>query len=276
MHVAPVNERVNVFQQRTLSRREMLCADEVHVWLVSLDRLDGIVETAEEVLAPDEVERAQRFYFEVHVNRFIAARAYLRKLLGVYLGIDPSEVKFEYGQYGKPTLVESNNPEGLSFNLSHAGSFALYGLTLKRQIGVDLECIRTEFIGEEVARRYFAPGEVNQLDHVPLAMRQRAFFNCWTRKEAFIKATGKGLSLPLDQFDVTLALDKPAALLQTQWDPGEASRWSMAALEVENDYVAAVAVEGHDWKVRTWRLNDDTSLERSVDFSSKSKLFENC
>src|SRR5258708_18456760 len=231
-----------------------LKTNEVHIWRVSLDRPDSTIKKLTEVLALDEVTRANRFHFEADRGRFIVARACLRKLLGDYLGIRATAVQFSYSEYGKPSLAESINAQGLSFNLAHSGSLALYALTLKRQIGVDLEHIRPEFTADEIARRYFSASEVDRLSQLPPALRHQAFFNCWTRKEAFIKAIGIGLSLPLDQFDVTLAPNEPAILLQTRWNDEEASRWSLTALDAGRDYVAAVAVEGHDLELRTWHL----------------------
>jgi 4'-phosphopantetheinyl transferase len=246
----------NSFRPWVSRNRPALEGDQVHLWLVSLDVSGATVGKLQEVLAPDEQARAGRFHFEADRRRFTVARACLRKLLSFHLGIEATQVKFNYGDYGKLSLVEAINPQDLSFNLAHSGEFALYGLTRKRQIGVDLERIQPELSIDEIARRHFSAGEVDQLGRLPASVRHRAFFNCWTRKEAFIKAIGIGLSLPLDQFDVTLALDEPAVLVQTRWDQEEALRWSLAAFDAGRDYVAAVAVEGHDWFLRAWQLSD--------------------
>jgi 4'-phosphopantetheinyl transferase len=231
-------------------------ADEVHLWQARLDFSDSTVETLRGVLHPDEAARADRFHAEVHRRNFVVARGCLRKLLGSYLGVDPREVQFAYLEHGKPILAESTNPKGLNFNLAHSGSRALYGLTLGRQIGVDLEHVRTDFSVDEIARRFFSAGEVDRLSRTPGHLRSQAFFNCWTRKEAFIKAIGIGLSLPLDQFEVSLAPGEPAALLRTQWDDAEASRWSLRAVEARPGYVAAVAVEGRGWRFHTRELDE--------------------
>lgn len=235
--------------------RPGLNAGEVHIWHLSLDRPAPTVEKLREVLTPDEATRADRFHFEVDRRRFIVARANLRELLGAYLVIGPAEVQFSYSEHGKPSLPRSINRAGLTFNLAHSGNRALYALTLNRQIGVDLEHIRPEFAGDEIARRYFSPREVDRLGRLEADQRHRAFFNCWTRKEAFIKAYGTGLSLGLDQFEVTLAPDEPAALLATHWDQAEAARWSLRAVDAGPDYAAAVAVEGHEWVLRSWHCD---------------------
>src|ERR1041384_4615882 len=234
--------------------RPRLKANDVHIRRVSLDPPDSTVEKLTEVLAIDEVTRANRFHFEADRRHFIVARACLRKLLGDYLGIGATAIHFNYSEHGKPSLEKSINAQQLSFNLAHSGSLALYAFTLKRRIGVDLEQIRPEFTVDEIARRYFSASEIDRLSQLPPALRHQAFFNCWTRKEAFIKAMGIGLSLPLDQFDVTLAPNEPATLVQTRWNDEESSRWSLTALDAGRDYVAAVAVEGHDLELRTWHL----------------------
>jgi len=138
----------------------------------------------------------------------------------------------------------------LYFNLAHSEGLAIYALTRVGEIGIDVECIRPEFAGDEIAKRFFAPGEVSCLNAMSKKQRPEAFFNCWTRKEAFIKATGMGLSLPLDQFEVTLAPGEPAELLHTTWDKNEASRWSIKSIEVGQGYVAAVAIAAHGWRLK--------------------------
>lgn len=243
-------------------KRPMLQADEVHIWRLSLECPGSTVEKLSEALSSDEVNRANRFRFEADRNRFIVARACLRSLLGSYLGVEAAEVRFNYSEYGKPSLDEAINAQELSFNLAHSGSLALYALTLKRQIGVDLEHVRAGFATDEIARRYFSASEIDRLSQLPPALRHQAFFNCWTRKEAFIKAIGLGLSLSLDQFDVTLAPNEPATLLQTRWNDEEASRWSLTAFDAGRDYVAAVAVQGHNLELRTWHLETNAFCSR--------------
>ena len=189
------------------------------------------------------------------------ARAFLRKLLGRYLAIAPAELRFAYSEYGKPQLapdLESNLAQQLKFNLAHSGGLALYAFTNVGEIGVDLEHIRPEFTGDDIARRFFSATEVACLDQLPATARHEAFFNCWTRKEAFIKAKGMGLSLALDQFDVTLSPNEPAALLCTRWDQNEAERWSLKAIDVGPGFVGAVAVEAHDWLTSYWQVDDES------------------
>jgi 4'-phosphopantetheinyl transferase len=204
-------------------------------------------------LAADELERAERFHFEKDRQHFIAGRGLLRLILGHYLDTTPSQLRFHYSDYGKPALVLSPRQAPLNFNVSHSYGLALYAVTLGREVGLDVEKIRSDLEYEEIAERFFSPRESAVLLRLPTEVKPRAFFNCWTRKEAYIKARGEGLSLPLDQFDVSLAPGEPARLLDVRGDPQEASRWSLQALKPVSGYVAALAVEGSDWHLKCWQ-----------------------
>jgi len=243
--------------------RPLLGARDVHVWRVSLDQPPAIAEGFCQLLSVDEQARAARFHFERDRQHFIVARGCLRTILARYLEIDPSEIQFTYTPYGKPELSPSTSQEQpLNFNLAHSGAFALYAFTQTGEIGVDLEYVRPEFAGDDIAQRFLSSDEVARLTELDASVRHEAFFNCWTRKEAFIKAKGIGLSLPLDQFDVTMAPGEPATLLRTRWDESEATRWSLKAIDMGPSYVAAVAVASRDWQltffeVDTERLSTD-------------------
>ncbi len=237
--------------------RPLLGTRDVHVWRVSLDQPPATVERLRQILSLDEQARVDRFHFESDRQHFIVARGCLRTMLARYLQIAPNKIQFSYASHGKPELAISNaQTQPLNFNLSHSGGFALYAFTRVGEIGVDLEHVRPELAGADIARRFFSSSEVARLTRLPANVRHEAFFNCWTRKEAFIKAKGKGLSLPLDQFDVTLAPSEPAALLRTRWDEHEASRWSLKAIDVGPGYVAAVAVAGRDWQLTCFEVTE--------------------
>jgi len=219
--------------------------DEVQVWRIGLE-----AEAEPHTLSEEERERAARFRFERHRRRFIAAHAALRGILSRATGQPPEALRFVSGPYGKPALEQSR----VRFNLSHSGELALVAVALGRDVGVDVELVRPEIAGERIAERFFSPGEVAALRAQPEEGRVEAFFHCWTRKEAFIKAKGEGLSHPLDSFDVSLIPGEPARLLATRPDPGEASRWSLIEVPVPPGYTAALAVEGpflklvlYDW-----------------------------
>lgn len=202
----------------------------------------------------EERERASRFHFEKHRRRFIAGRGVLRLLLGRYLGIAPEAVRFVYGPYGKPSLAEAHGASGLRFNVSHSHELAVYGFVQEREIGVDVEYVKDDFQSEEIAVRFFSAREVQTLTALPQDERHAAFFRCWTRKEAYIKAIGSGLSHPLDQFDVTLTADEPAALLRDAQDAEAFARWEMFNLEFAERYKGALIVEGRGHTLRAFEL----------------------
>jgi 4'-phosphopantetheinyl transferase len=241
-------------------KEPVLGTRDVHVWRVSLEQSPAIVEHLRQLLSADEQARGDRFHFDTDRRHFIVARGCLRIILSRYLKIAPAAIQFSYAAYGKPQLSTAIAEVELKFNLAHSGGLALYGLTLAGEIGVDLEHIRPEFTGDDIARRFFSATELAGLDRLPVKARHEAFFNCWTRKEAFIKAKGVGLSMPLDQFDVTLAPAEPAALLRTSWDKNEAARWSLQAIEVGDGFAAAVAVEAHDWQLSCWQIEADNLI----------------
>jgi len=226
-----------------------LPADEVHVWTADLESYAP--ESLTSLLSTDEAQRAQRFHFNTHRHHFIVARALLRKLLAGYLKTAADEVAFQYGDYGKPSLASATP---YKFNLAHSHGRAAYAFSLNRELGIDLELVRADFGGAEVAQRFFSRCEIEILEKLPKALAGQAFFNCWTRKEAYIKAIGEGLSMPLDLFDVSLAPGEPAALLRNQRNAEEVSRWSMQTLAAPDGYVAALVVEGNDWKLKTFTL----------------------
>lgn len=227
-----------------------LTTDDVHVWRIALEVGDPLLARLRDTLADDERKRADRFHFEKDRRHFTAARGAMRILLAGYLTHRPEAVRFTYSNYGKPRLMDVDNPSDLRFNLSHSHGLALLAVTRGRDIGVDLERLRDmERDGESLAERFFSPREVGALRSLPPELRREAFFHCWTRKEAYIKAQGQGLGLPLDQFDVSLHPDEPAALLATLHDPPEVRRWSLRRLNPGEGHVGALAVEGHAWRL---------------------------
>jgi len=224
---------------------------EVHVWRAALDQPQSLSDFYA-VLAPGEKDRAARFHFQKDREHFITARGLLRRLLSGYLKIKPHDLSFGYSAYGKPFLVGEQAGD-LRFNVSHSHGLALFAFAHDRDLGIDLEQIRPEVAGEQIAERFFSAGEVTTLRRLPASQQAAAFFNCWTRKEAYIKARGEGLSLPLNQFDVSLAPGEPAALLHTRIAAGETSRWTMVELAPEAGYKAALVIEGRDWQLRCWQ-----------------------
>jgi len=227
--------------------------DEVHVWLVQLGEPAATVADRRVILSEDERARADRFHFEKDRTAYTVARAALRTLLGKYLGLPNAGIQFQYTVHGKPYLAPAVNSAGISFNISHSYGLALLAFGIGRQVGVDVERIRPDFGTLEIARRFFSAREIESLLAQPPEHQAECFFNCWTRKEAYIKAIGEGLSCPLHLFDVTLAIDEPARLLATRVDSQDASKWSLHNLDVGQGHKAAVIAEGTDWQLRLWR-----------------------
>ena len=226
----------------------------VVIWHIGIEPpLEKIVE-ARALLSQDELERAARFHFDIHRNRYIAGRAALRAILAQYLGMLPQALAFVYGEKGKPALAAHVNTRRLEFNLSHSHDRALLGITVGSTLGVDIERINPEFGTDEIATHFFSAFEVDTLLAVPKPERGATFFNCWTRKEAYIKAVGEGLSLPLDSFDVAFRPGVEAALLRVDAAPDAPSRWRMYDIPAPEGYAAAIAVEGteHKLQLREW------------------------
>lgn len=220
---------------------------EVHIWSIPLDQ-NATAEHLANWLNPEETARAARFYFARDTRRYTVGRATLRLILSHYTGLSPAELHFTYNGYGKPALAAHQNQTGVEFNLSHTGDHALCAVTTGHAVGVDLETIKTlDYL--QLADTVFSPYEQAILRQLPTSKQPDAFFNGWTRKEAYIKAHGKGLSMPLADFDVTLAPDEPARLLATRPDPDEANRWSLFGWSIGTDLVAALAVAGQDWQL---------------------------
>jgi 4'-phosphopantetheinyl transferase len=229
-----------------------LSASEVHVWRIGLEqphRERNFLDT----LGLDERSRANRFHFARDRRHFIVARGFLRLVVSRYLETDAERLRFCYGAYGKPALDGVHRNSRLRFNMSHSRGVGLYAITHAREIGVDVEHIRADFASEEIARHFFSPFEADTLCALPPPERVPAFYRCWTRKEAYIKATGRGLSQPLDGFDVTLAPGEPAALLRTDEDSKDFPRWFLYDLPVGSHYSAALAVEGPTPNIRCWQ-----------------------
>ena len=229
-----------------------LQSSEVHVWRVDLEQTEEAVNQFRKTLDPDELQRASRFYFERHRRAFVVGRGFLRDVLGRYLKSKPDVLKFSYGTYGKPALKSEHKDARLRFNLSHSHNVGLLAITADNHIGVDVEHNRADFATEEIARRFFSRCEVEVFNTLRKEEQVAAFFRCWTRKEAFIKATGRGLSQALDGFDVTLGPGVQAELLRAEDD--DASRWSLYDIDVGPGYAAALAVEGRILNLRFWQF----------------------
>ena len=225
-----------------------LAVDEVHVWRASLRPDHVALRRLEAHLSADERTRADRFRFPGLRQAFVAGRGIQREILSRYTGVPPAGLAYRLSPYDKPALDGPAAASGVSFNVSNAGDLALYAVTLRREIGVDLERLKPMPDGIDIAQRFFSAPENESFTAVPEGERDLAFFQCWTRKEAYIKAVGEGLSMPLDRFDVSFLPGQPARLLATRGDPGEAGRWTMVELHPGPGYVGALVVEGGGWR----------------------------
>jgi 4'-phosphopantetheinyl transferase len=230
---------------------EPLRAGDVDVWHVDLTVDAGTVARLGAGLAQDEQARAARFRFERDARRFVLARSALRAVLGGYLGVAPGDLAFSYGGHGKPAL--GGEHAALDFNVSHSGDVALIAAGWRRAVGIDVEQWRPLPDLAALAARVFAPSELTALDALAEAERPAAFFRCWTRKEAFIKATGLGLAQPLDGFVVSIGSDEPARFLDIEGDPAALARWTLHDLRPAAGYAGALVVEGVARSVRARR-----------------------
>jgi 4'-phosphopantetheinyl transferase len=214
----------------------VLGPNEIHVWRgrLPLDRPERAI--LEQHLSEDERKRAAGFRFERDRGRYLGARAMLRRIVASYLADKPEQVRFRYERSGKPAVLAERPDACVDFNVSHSGGFALLAIAKGRNVGIDVERVRLDIEAEKIAERFFSPGEVRTLRSLPSDQRHQAFFYCWTRKEAYIKAHGEGLALALDSFDVSLAPGVPASFTR-----GVEPSWQLVGFAAACGYAAALA-----------------------------------
>lgn len=224
----------------------------VDLWRIDLDRDDAVAATARGLLSPEELERFERFKPVEVKRRFALARGGMRSILGRYLECAPDGLEFRYGEQGKPDLVHCQNPGGLRFNLSHSHELAVLAVSVRREVGVDVERLRDNVEFSRLAARHFSPEEAGTLESLQGEDLMRRFFQIWTAKEAYIKAIGKGLRIPLDQFAVAVDDEsgREPSLLHTRHAPEEKDRWSFQKLDCGDDYMGTLATEGPSGDLR--------------------------
>ena len=227
-----------------------LDADEAHVWRVDVGSAYSCRDVLWSFLAGDERQKAADFLFEGDRERFVVSRGVLRVLLGRYLGRHPGSLGFDFNPYGKPLLTGDS---GVCFSTSHSHGLVLLAFARGREVGVDIERVRSDLGLEGIAARRFSPREIATLHSLRKDLREEAFFACWTRKEALAKAEGKGLALSLRRFEVTLIPGEPAMLLDTEGGPLEPTKWSLRELFPDAGYVAALAIEGNGLRLSCWQ-----------------------
>jgi 4'-phosphopantetheinyl transferase len=242
---------------------------QVHVWHAELDVGPTIAAKLETLLTSDERGRARGFKFDRDRHRFVAARGMLRAILGGWLGRDPHALQFAAGDHGKPYLAD----DAVFFNTAHSEDHALFVLADRSPVGVDIEVVRDLPDALDIADRFFTPREAATLREMPEPQRRIAFFQCWTRKEAYVKALGEGLLRPLDSFEVTATADGTFGL-ELASDHGHVLKgWSLHDLSELPVYSAALAVQAPNVRVRLRRLPlDRLGLDESDSFTRRSTL----
>lgn len=201
--------------------------DGSEVVVLGLNVTAGAFHASEALLSGAERDRASRFAFDSDRRRFTVARAGLRTLLAARLGVTADAVELTHAKNGKPALANAQAGSGLRFNLSHSGDVAAYAFSTGKEIGIDVEGIREIANADNIAARFFSAREIESYDTLAPIDKPLGFLNCWTRKEAFIKALGDGLSYPLDTFDVSLRPDEPAEILRVADVPGAQCGWTL-------------------------------------------------
>lgn len=226
--------------------KEELPEGVVHVWRLRIQDAKSAVDHLRLLLSDEEKERASRFYFEHLEQSFVTARGTLRMILETHTGTPANRIQLRYGEKGKPILA---TPSRIRFNVSHSGDLAVFALTSDCDIGIDIEKIRSIPDRHEIANRFFCPEEARELALLGATDQERGFFLCWTRKEAYIKAIGDGLSAPLDAFQVTLKPGERAQFVRFRTDPDLVNQWSLNNLDLDPLYAAAIAYRERERKV---------------------------
>jgi 4'-phosphopantetheinyl transferase len=230
---------------------------QAHVWSHWLECSTSQAAGLAKILSEDERKRASAFRFELHRNRYISGRAALRSLLSQYLSYPADEIRFHYTSSGKPLLEQPTGTSELFFNVSHSDAVALFTFAIHGEVGVDVERIKVLNDREEIARRFFAPGEYAALSVVP--NKDLAFYRCWTRKEAYLKARGVGIFGGLKDFEVSIAAEEPARLLRVRESSTEAQEWRMHELIPCEGFIGALASKTSELTVLLYHYSNPIS-----------------
>lgn len=238
-----------------MSRRESAGStippeDVVEFLRVDLNPPSACVAAYRSLLSPDEQDRADRFVTDALTRRSVVTRGVLRQVLSQRLKISAADLRLAIGPQGKPELAD-DHPASWRFNVSHSGDLAVIAVAWQRVVGVDVEAIDRRVSRDDLAARFFSQRECECYFSLTEPQRLAAFYRIWTCKEAYLKATGSGLSFPLGKFSVRVSPDEPPGLVDVADLPGESHRWSFVAPDVGPDHVAALAVEGHGWTLKT-------------------------
>ncbi len=229
---------------------------EAHVWAAKLTQSAELFSRYADVLSPDELDRANRFHFERDRRRFIVGRGLLRAILGHYAGREPVELRFDYSERGRPALAGCSGHDALDFNVALSDELILVAVTRGCAVGVDVERLRSLKDAENMAERFFSARESRGLKGLPPIERTAAFFNLWTRKEAYLKATGEGIAESLNEAEVSFLADEPARLISLFGDHRAGEKWRLCELAPAAGFVAALAVAAPDAQVKRWQWTE--------------------
>ena len=228
--------------------------DQIHIWKLDLNlHKVNLKHLYENVLSPDEKKRSDKLKSKDDQKRSIYSRGLLRKKLGDYLDVNPAEINFSYNKYGKPSLNAEVHTEDLKFNVSHSKDIVVYAITKNREIGIDVEYLKDVSRAEKIIDRFFSEEEKNFYNSQPEHKKKWAFFALWTRKEAYSKAMGRGIGLPSKDFELNLIPDNN----RSSSNSFKKSKWMLYNVEIESEYLAALATEGNDINIKYYNL--DTS-----------------
>ncbi len=227
-----------------------LASDALYVWCIRLDQSEAVVRTLEAHLCADEARRASRYRRDLDRTRYIVAHGALRELLAGYTRQTPRDISFGTTAKGKPFLVDDRGEQPFQFSLSHSGEWAVVGLALSVELGIDIEQIDPDVKAEAVAQRFFSRSESEALRNVPPEQRTIAFFSTWTRKEAYVKARGVGITDRLSSFSVSVDPERIPILLADSMDPHGPRHWRIYDLDVAAGYAAAIAAHGATHTIR--------------------------
>ena len=225
----------------------------VDVWRSRIDLSAAKIDEYRATLSDDELKRAEQFTFPNKQEEYVVTRGLLRSALALVLKQDPGSFNFNYSESKKPYLKTEVDRQPIAFNVSHSHGQALVAISLGRKLGVDIEKIRPEVEFEKLASRFFSSAEHKALMECAQAERVAAFFATWTRKEAFVKAVGKGIAFGLSEFDVNVDANAPPKMLSTRWDANDVGNWHMASIESVNSHMATVVADGSAFQLRLWQ-----------------------
>lgn len=216
----------------------------IHIWKASLDSNKSKLNSVPACLSIDELQRASRFYFKRDRRQFIVRRGILKQIIAEYVDIDPKNLLFGYNPSGKPFLLNDSPPHNLRFNMSHSKNMALYAISFGKEVGIDIEYMQKDIEFQQIIDRFFSQSEREYLQKINIDSRKEEFFKIWTRKEAILKALGKGLSFPLQMVNVPYKRSNFIFRINRDGNHGKNSFWNVQDLLPANNYVASVAIEG--------------------------------